>query len=93
MAKKIIGVHMSNGGSRVEHIEQVRSQENGATTASTNYVSTVVNEIDNYRVSYYTQVGSAHAEVETVHPTGLRPYIRTKADGTVNDNLLKLPRF
>jgi hypothetical protein len=94
MAKKIIGVHMSLGGSRVEHIEQVRWQENGVGAAKTAYVSTVINEIDNYGVSYYTQVGWAHAEVETVHPAGGRkPYIRTKSDGTLNDNLLKLDKF
>jgi trans-aconitate methyltransferase len=68
-------------------------REDGVGALNAAYVSTVVSDIDTYRINYYTQVGWAHAEVETVHPTGRRPYIRTKSDGSLNDNLLKLDRY
>lgn len=41
-----------------------------------------------YTTSYYTK-----AIVETVHPYNGKPYIRTKANNTTQDNLLSLPRF
>jgi len=32
-----------------------------------------------------------HAEVEVVHPYRRDPYLQTRADGDLNDNLLRLP--
>lgn len=56
-------------------------------------VAQVVLYIDKENKYYYVDASGARIEVESVHPTGKLPYIRTKANATTKDNLLNLPTF
>lgn len=56
-------------------------------------ISQVVLYVDNNHFYYYVNSFGNQIEVETVHPNGILPYIRTKANSTTKDNLLSLPRF
>lgn len=50
----------------------------------------VIRSIQNGSNTFYTQVGGKRANIEVVEgPYG--PYVRTRADGVLNDNLLQLP--
>ncbi|MGV9033301.1 DUF3892 domain-containing protein [Lactococcus lactis] len=56
-------------------------------------IAQAVRYIDDNHVYYYVNSYGNTTEVETVHPYGRDPYIRTKANSTTTDNLLSLPRF
>ncbi len=56
-------------------------------------VEQVVMYLDMNIEYYYTTSNYSKALVESVHPQIGRPYIRTKANHTIKDNLLSLPRF
>ena len=56
-------------------------------------IAQAVEYIDDNHVYYYVNSYGNTTEVETVHPLGRAPYIRTKANSTTTDNLLSLPRF
>ena len=56
-------------------------------------VEQVVKYIDAKYLYYYVNSVGQNTQVETVHPTGRKPYIRTVANSTTKDNLLNLPRF
>lgn len=51
----------------------------------------LVNLIDSGRESFFTHVDGKSAWIETVHPGVGQPYVKTKADNTLKDNLLSLP--
>ena len=53
----------------------------------------VVKYIDQNMEYFYTQSDNSKAIVETVHPVGRDPYIRTKRNSSTTDNLLSLPKF
>lgn len=50
----------------------------------------VIFDIDNHVNTYYTLVGGERANVEVVESSNGK-YVRTRADGVWNDNLLALP--
>jgi hypothetical protein len=52
-------------------------------------VSQVIDSIRSRTNTFYTSVGGKRADIEVVD--GPRPYLRTRADGLWNDNLLALP--
>ncbi|HEY4238349.1 MAG TPA: DUF3892 domain-containing protein [Kofleriaceae bacterium] len=83
MAKHIVKVELSKGGSTVEHIEWVTSVESG--TKEREARSEIARRIRN-GVEYYTTGGGTRAEVEAYG----KDFIRTKGDGTTKDNLLSL---
>ncbi|KRM63221.1 hypothetical protein FC74_GL002603 [Lacticaseibacillus paracasei subsp. paracasei ATCC 25302 = DSM 5622 = JCM 8130] len=56
-------------------------------------VADVVDNIDEGSAYYFTAKNGRKPEVESVHPTGRDPYIRTKANDVTSDNLLSLDRF
>lgn len=56
-------------------------------------VATVVDNIDDGYAYYFTAKNGHEPEVESVHPAGHEPYIRTKANDVTSDNLLSLERF
>jgi hypothetical protein len=93
MAVRITMVHMTPGGTLHSHIESVRWVNDS--TGSTGQISVpeMVDYIDNQNGKAYTWDGHVRAEVHTVHPTQGRPYIQTKADGRLTNNLLSLPRY
>jgi Protein of unknown function (DUF3892) len=52
----------------------------------------VVAWIDGGTDTFYTIVAGKRGEVGVVREAGKAPYLRTRADGAWNDNLLALPR-
>lgn len=71
-----------------EHITDVKLSDGTEET-----VTQVVHFIDALMEYYFTARNGSHADVESVHPSGRNPYIRTKPNHTTTDNLLSLPRF
>lgn len=78
----------SNLRSGTEKISEVQLH-NGETET----VTQVVRYLDLGMKYFYTTSFSSKANVESVHPVGRSPYIRTTGNGTEDDNLLSLPRF
>ena len=85
-------------------ITHVRLSESNATSTeaitdiklsngNTETKAQAVRFIDQGKEYYYTQTTGSRADVDTVHPFGRNPYIRTKANSSTKDNLLNLPRF
>lgn len=89
---EITAIRMTPGGTRHEHIEQVRWRNvtSGKTDSST--VSTMVGWIDRGGRAAVGS-GQARARVVVVRPSNHAPYLRTVADGVPTNNLLHLPRF
>ncbi|MGG1878276.1 DUF3892 domain-containing protein [Paenibacillus cisolokensis] len=86
---KITHVRLSDSNSSsTEHITHVKLESGTVETTEQ-----VVRYIDLNWEYFYTAAGGSKAIVESVHPTGRAPYIRTKANSTTKDNLLSLPRF
>lgn len=85
----IVAVHVSTGGTTVEHITEViwvnETFKSGRTT-----VAKIIEYIDNGHIAKVSD-GKTSAIVEVVRPKGGKPYIRTTADKTKKDNLLSLP--
>lgn len=89
MAYQITHVRLSdNNATSTEHIIRVKLSDGTEETKAQ-----VVKYIDQGMEYFYTVGGNSKAYVETVHPVGRDPYIRTKANSTTKDNLLSLPRF
>jgi hypothetical protein len=78
------------GGDRHEHIAEVQwwNPQDSATGRSTR--ETMVAWI---RAGGDARVETAQSSVEVVVVDANPPYIRTRADGTLTDNLLSLPRY
>lgn len=89
MSYQITHIRLSdNNATSVESIIEVKLSDGSKETKAQ-----VVIYIDRGMEYYYTQTNGSKADVETVHPVGKDPYIRTKANNTTKDNLLSLPRF
>ncbi|MDR3600542.1 MAG: DUF3892 domain-containing protein [Desulfosporosinus sp.] len=91
MKYKITKVRLQTNGSKEEHITHVLISDSTATGTELT-VSAVVESIKSNDY-YYTTGGGETATVEAVYPKGRDPYIRTKPDDTIKDNLLSLPTF
>lgn len=93
MAKyKVIQVSMS-GGTSHEHIRLVRTDPPPPPALQGSWgVSEVIQAIKagDY---FYTWGDGKIASVEPWPDSQYGPYIRTRADGVLNNNLLALPRF
>jgi hypothetical protein len=88
MAYQITHIRLSNFGNSTEHITHIKLSNGMFETKAQ-----AVRNIDSGREYFYTVSYISKAFVETVHPYGREPYIRTKANSTTTDNLLSLPRF
>lgn len=77
-----------NFGSNTEKITHVKIAD---TTVET--VKDMVNYLDKGIKYFYTKANGTEAEVESVHPSDRKPYIRTKGNDSISDNLLNLPKF
>jgi len=89
MPFQVTHIRLSNTFSdSAESIEKVKLSSGTIET-----VAEVVKRIDYGYEYFYTQVDGSKALIETVHPIGGDPYIRTKANKTTKDNLLSLPEF
>lgn len=89
MSYKITHVRLSDSNATsTEAITDVKLSDGREETKAQ-----VVERIDKGDNYYYTQSSGSRAEVETVHPEGKKPYIRTKANRSTKDNLLSLPKF
>ena len=78
----------SNANNGTEKISEVLLHNGDSET-----VAQVVRFLDSGLEYFYTSSYNSRANVESVHPTGRSPYIRTVGNGTETDNLLSLPRF
>jgi hypothetical protein len=84
---QIIEVGMETNGTLVDHIERVKIKGGVVHT---------VEEIIAFMVTdnFFTLIPRTGTRAEVVrYPEAAPRFIRTKADGTTADNLLKLPRF
>ncbi|WP_068779650.1 DUF3892 domain-containing protein [Paenibacillus sp. GM2] len=89
MASHVVAISMSdNSSTSTEHIEKIKLSDGTIETREQ-----AVKYIDSNFEYYCTTSAGSHAVVESVHPTGRAPYIRTKGNSTTKDNLLSLPRF
>lgn len=92
MKYKITKVRLQTNGSKEEHITHVLISD-GTAIGTELTVSAVVKSIEKSNEYYYTTGGGETATVEAVYPKDRDPYIRTKPDDTIKDNLLSLPTF
>ncbi len=90
MSFRITHIRMAEGYTALpEKITHVRLQDGKVET-----VKEVVKWIDHpFEYYYFTESDGSKAIVETVHPTGRDPYIRTAKNDSILDNLLSLPKF
>ncbi|POH06402.1 hypothetical protein BGL34_03740 [Fructilactobacillus lindneri] len=89
MNDEIIKVHLDNPDSDKESdITSVQLLNGGVVS-----IELIISYIDSGTKFFYTTASKAIADVEVVRPEGKMPYIRTMHDGTLDDNLLSLPRF
>jgi hypothetical protein len=93
MTVEVTNRRMSAGGTRSEHITDVkwRNPATGSTGESTK--AQMVDYIDVQKGSAYVQGRQSRSQVGTVHEQGKTPYLRTYANGQWDDNLLSLPPF
>lgn len=89
MSFKITHIRLSDNNATSEESITAVKLSNGSEETKAD----VVTHIDQGSEYYYTQSNGSKAVVETVHPVGSDPYIRTKANNTTKDNLFSLPRF
>ena len=88
MAYKITHVRVQSQGSTEQHITNIKI------SIGTTYTrAEAVRNIDSSIEHYFTTRDGKTATVVTVHPYSGDPYIKTKPDSTIKDNLLSLPRF
>jgi hypothetical protein len=90
MAVFIIERHM-DGGADHKHIAAVQweNRETGNTGSSTR--ATMVDWIKNKGGDARVQDGDSYVSVDVVEASP--PYIQTRADGVLTDNLLRLPEY
>ncbi|MDP2345596.1 MAG: DUF3892 domain-containing protein [Deltaproteobacteria bacterium] len=75
-----------SGGSALEHITHVGAKGDKRT------VETVIKDIDGRINTFFVRdKANNRADVIVVRPASGRPFIKTKPDATMQDNLLSLP--
>lgn len=87
----IIAIHMSAGGTGLQHIEEVRWRDPATNDKGQNTRAQMVAWIDNggeARVES-PQGGSVKVEVVRANP----PYLKTAPNNVTSDNLLSLQRW
>jgi hypothetical protein len=75
-----------------EHITHV-TWTSSNTASQANSRAEIVSWIDDQKGVAYVGTGAQQVQVDTVHPAGRDPYLRTRADGQWTNNLLSLPTF
>ncbi|UXV31263.1 DUF3892 domain-containing protein [Mammaliicoccus sciuri] len=89
MKYRITHIRLSDSfGSNTEKITHVKIAN---TTIES--VKDMVNYLDKSIKYFYTKSNGSEAEVESVHPLDRDPYIRTKDNDSISDNLLNFPKF
>jgi hypothetical protein len=92
MPIRITHVRFADGLRDHEHITHVAWTSN-KTTSQANSCAEIVSWIDDGKGVAYVGTGAQQVRVDTVHPAGRDPYLRTRADGKWTNNLLSLPTF
>ena len=89
---KITHIRMSQGGTSVEHITDVKWINTSTNAVSESTVAQVVAWL---KQGYQFHVVRDGYNITVTHATSSlgREYIKTKPDSTTKDNLLSLPRF
>lgn len=86
----ITAVHM-NGGEEHKHIQRVKIDES---VHSTHFEWTVKEVIESLRIaSTSVCVKDGSKDIPVIIVEDKPPYIRTKKDGKLSNNLLELPRY
>lgn len=86
---KITNIRLSDEyPSTTEKITHIKLSDGDVET-----IAQAVRYIDDKHVYYYVNSYGNDTKVETVHPYGRDPYIRTEANNTTKDNLLSLDKF
>jgi len=88
---QILHVRVAAPGTHESHIVEVRWYEPRSGNINIATTATMVDFLRDKQGRAYTCDGSRIAEVEWVDATP--PYIRTKPDARITDNLLALPKF
>jgi hypothetical protein len=91
--KYIERIHMTQGGYRHEHIQEVEyryGRSGDLDHASTGIMALLIDE-HNWDVQVMDEQGAV--KVDTFHPYGRSAYLRAVADGNPTNNLLDLPTY
>jgi hypothetical protein len=88
MSKRIAEVKVDFPRTHEEHISEVKFADGSKESRAAAYKAVMSNS--DY---YFTTGGGQKARVEGATSTTGTNYIRTKADSTIKDNLLSLPRY
>lgn len=91
MTVQVIAVRLTSEGSRPEHIARVKLVDRMNANVLDWTVAELIKFLERPGAADCLSNAGTRTEVEVVHATP--PYIRSKADGTKDDNLLSLPRF
>lgn len=93
MAYQVVAVRMS-GGTEHEHIAGVAIvwEKDDSYKAKTEKINTAISCIKSGQ-QYFTRDWAGEEADVVVVGTGSSAYIRTKKDGVMRDNLLRLPRY
>ena len=87
---RITAVHMTNGGTKHEHIASVKWVNPSTNVKGDNTRAQMVDFING---GGKAQVADGRGSVAVGVAKASPPYIRTHADGRWTDNLLALPRY
>lgn len=85
----VVGIIRPDNGTKHEHITHLVCWEPSNKTTVATTVKSVIADIRSGSY-YFTHYNNSTANVEVSSRNGVE-YVRTNADGSLNDNLLKLP--
>lgn len=93
MAIRCTGIRMSAGGSRHEHITDIRWVEDGKATPQSSSRAEMVKFVEGKGKAYVRDARGDVAYLRVRTSSAGNKYVQTYADGIWSDNLLALPRF
>ncbi len=94
MSRQIVAVRLS-GGQHVRHLAGCAYLwlEDATYEARTKKVDAIIADIEGGKTYFTRDYRGSRATVEVVTERDGSKYIRTVGDGSLNDNLLRLPRY
>jgi hypothetical protein len=90
---EITAIRMSTGGTKHEHITNLKWKNTTTNSEGSSTRQTIVDWLDKDSNQAIITSGSKTVFVGVVRPVTGSPYVRTYADGIWTDNLLALPRY
>lgn len=86
-----VAKRLSSGGYLHEHIIHLWWEDTNSGQKGDMDIDSAIKWLDDPNVHAFVRDSRGVIEAFVVKPVGGRPYIRTKADGRLTDNLLSLP--